>query len=194
MNAPSRLSLAPLVQDVGGIRGLILTVMPDCLMFDAWKHEEETFEPEDVASYFGDLIRANREGLRALGHTDEMQVTIEAGGRLVILRELPGDFVAGFVMKSDTPLGMVRIHVKRTLERLAPLLPSFKPEERPKSVRVIDYLRRYAPDPHAALLRVSLRTGIPMDVLNAPEAFTEAQTSLVANTVRDILGLEELHV
>lgn len=191
-----RLALAPLVQDATGIRGLILTVMPDCLMFDAWKHDEETFEAEEVASYFGDLIRANREGLRALASTssDEMQVTIEAGGRLVILRELPGDFIAGFVMKPDTPLGMVRIHVRRTLERLAPLLPTFKPTERPKSVRVIDYLRRYAPDPHAALLRVSLRTGLPMDVLNSPETFTEAQTNLVANTVRDLLGLEELHV
>ncbi|MCC7073709.1 MAG: hypothetical protein IT383_20530 [Deltaproteobacteria bacterium] len=191
----TRLALGSLVKDVGGIRALIITVMPDCLMFDAWKHEQEPFEPEEVASYFGDLIRANREGLRALSSQGEdMQVTIEAGGRLVVLRELPGDFVAGFVMQKDTPLGMVRIHVKRILERLATVLPSFKPEERPKGVRVLDYLRRYAPDPHAALLRVSLRTGLPMDVLNAPEALTEAQANVVASTVRDILGLEELHV
>lgn len=190
-----RLALAPLVQDVSGIRALIITVMPDCLMFDAWAHEEEAFAAEEVASYFGDLVRANREGLRALSSlSDEMQVTIEAGDRLVILRELPGDFVAGIVMKSDTPLGMVRLHVKRLLERLTEVLPSFKPEERPKSVRVLDYLRRYAPDPHAALLRVSLRTGLPMDLLHHPESLNDNQTDAVAASVRDLLGLEELHV
>ncbi len=190
-----RISIGPLVKDITGIRALVIAVMPDCLLFDSWKHDEEKFEPEDVASYFGDLIRANREGLRALSSlTQEMQVTIEAGDRLVILRELPGNFVAGFVMKADTPLGMVRIHVKRTLERLAEMMPTFKPQERPKGVRVIDYLKRYAPDPHAALLRLSLRTGLPMDVLGHPEALNEEQTATVAATVRDLLGLEELNV
>lgn len=191
----NRLALASIVQDVSGIRALIITVMPDCLMFDAWTHDEESFGAEEVASYFGDLIRANREGLRALSSlTSEMQVTIEAGDRLVILRELPGEFVVGFVMKSDTPLGMVRLHVKRMLERLTEVLPSFKPEERPKGVRVLDYLKRYAPDPHAALLRVSLRTGLPMDLLDHPETLSDPQTDAVAASVRDLLGLEELHV
>lgn len=189
------MSLAPIVQDVGGIRAVVVTMMPDCLLLDSWLHADEKFEPEEVGAYFGDLIRANREGLRALSSlTQEMQVTIEAGDRLVVLRELPGNFVVGFVMKIDTPLGMVRLHVKRMLERMVSVLPVFAPTERPKAVRVLEYLRRYAPDAHAAMLRISLRTGLPLEAMNHPETLSEAQTELIATAVRDVLGLEELHV
>ena len=48
-----RISIGPLVKDITGIRALVIAVMPDCLLFDSWKHDEEKFEPEDVASYFG---------------------------------------------------------------------------------------------------------------------------------------------
>lgn len=52
------------VGDIPALRGAFVTAMPDCLLFDSWSREQEDWTVEDVASYFGDLVRANREGLR----------------------------------------------------------------------------------------------------------------------------------
>lgn len=191
----ARIDVASTVADVPQLRGLFITAMPDCLLFGSWVREGETWHPEDVAAYFGDLIRANREGLKALGSWSAlMQVTIESADVLIILRELEGDFVAGFVFSRETPLGMVRLHIKRMTDRLQAQLPAFQVQERPRAVRVLEFLQRYAPDPHASLLRVSLQTGVPLETLARPEALAAEQLAAVERSIADILGIDELHL
>ncbi len=90
----TRTPIREVVADVPSLRGIFVTAMPDCLLFESWTRPEESWVPEDAASYFGDLVRANREGLRALqSWSAEMQVTIESADLLLVLRELRGDFV-----------------------------------------------------------------------------------------------------
>jgi predicted regulator of Ras-like GTPase activity (Roadblock/LC7/MglB family) len=191
----SRQDISQALEGVSAIRGLFITAMPDCLLFDSWMREESTWVAEDVASYFGDLVRANREGLKALGSwSAEMQVTIESADSLIILRELESDFVIAFVFDRETPLGMVRLQVKQVLERIQSLLPAIEVEERPEGVRVVEFLQRYAPDPHASLMRVALQTGIEMDALRHPESLTVEQVEAVKESAQDILGLEHLHI
>jgi len=184
------------VVGVPSIRAVFITAMPDCLLYEAWVREENSeWAVEDVASYFGDLVRANRHGLKALGSwSSEMQTTIESADMLVVLKEITSDFVCGCVFERGAPLGMVRLHLKRLLERILANLPSVHNEERPRGVRIVEFLDRYAPDPHAVLLRVSLRTGIPIDALKAAESMTADQIALMEESACRLLGLKQLNI
>ncbi len=190
-----RSQLKDVVADVPSLRGVFVTAMPDCLLFDAWILPNETWIPEDTASFFGDLVRANREGLKALkSWSSEMQVTIESADLLLVLKELRSDFVVTLAFQREAPLGMVRMYTKRLLDRLDGVLPRLEAKERPRSIRVREFLEKYAPDPHAALARVSLRTGISLDALRKPEALSAPQLDAFEESVKDILGLETLSI
>ena len=66
------------------------------------------------------------------------------------------------------------------------------PETRSRGVRLMEFFERYAPDPHASQLRLSLRTGISLDELDRPDMLSEEQVETVAAAVRDILGQEHV--
>ena len=181
--------------DVPSLVAVFVTVMPDCLLYDSWTREGEQLEPESTAAYFGDLVRANREGLKSLGSwSSEMQVTIESGDKLVVLREIRSDFVAACIFEAGVALGMVRFHLKRLLDRIAEALPQVEAERRPRAVRIVEFLSRYAPDPHAVLMRVSLRTGLPIEALQAPERLSEPDTEKLETAAKRILNLPALNV
>ena len=183
------------VQDVPSLRAVFITAVPDCLLYASWVREGETLVPEDVASYFGDLVRANRQGLKALGSwSSEMQVTIESADTLIVIREVREDFVCGCAFERSAPLGMVRLHLKRMLDRVVAHLPSIEPQERPRAVRVLEFLERYAPDPHAVLLRVSLRSQISTAELDDAAALNDEQTARLEAAAKAILGLETLNI
>lgn len=190
-------SLTQIASDVPSLQGVLITAMPDCLMFDAYLPSNTTWTPESVASYFGDLVRANREALKSMDNwSSDMQVTIESSESLIILKEVQEQFVIGFIFNLGTPIGMVRLHVQKMLRNIEQMLASFQadPEEAPRAVRIIDYLQRYAPDPHASLMRLALKTGIPIDSLNEPHLLSEEYLGSIEIAVQEILGLSELHI
>lgn len=179
--------------EVPQLIGVFVTAMPDSLLFSSWVRSGTEWSAEDVASYFGDLVRANREGLKALGSwSSEMQVTIESAESLVVLRELSQDFVCGCVFERNAPLGMVRLHLKRLLERITTALPKVQVEDRPRGLRIMEFLDRYAPDPHAVTLRVSLRSGISLDELKSPASLNPDQIQRLEETACKILGVNQL--
>jgi hypothetical protein len=67
-------------------------------------------------------------------------------------------------------------------------------EQENRGASVVEFLRKHAPDPHAALLRVALQTGIAVEDLQKPEGLTAEQIDRVEDSVRTILGLETLEV
>ncbi|MEZ4363535.1 MAG: hypothetical protein R3B48_25390 [Kofleriaceae bacterium] len=181
------------VVEVPQLIGIFVTAMPDSLLFSSWVRDGTEWSAEDVASYFGDLVRSNRQGLKALGSwSSEMQVTIESAESLVVLREISADFVCGCVFERNAPLGMVRLHLKRLLERVAQALPKVQAEDRPRGTRIMEFLDRYAPDPHAVTLRVSLRSGIPVDDLKSPASLSADQIKRLEETACKILGVHQL--
>lgn len=185
--------LQELVADIPSIRGVFITVMPDCLLFDSWVGTNSDWTPEDAASYFGDLVRANREGLKALSAwSSEMQVTIEAADVLLLVREVRTDFVVTCAFDNRVSLGMARLHLKRLLVQLEEMLPVVDVAERPRAVRILEFLGRYAPDAHAVLKRVSLRSGITLEDLQRPESLSDQRVQALEGSVKDILGLENL--
>lgn len=60
--------------------------------------------------------------------------------------------------------------------------------------KLLAYLDRYAPDTHAALLRVSLQTGLPVTLLRQPDNLSADEFSQVSESVRNILGVEQLNL
>lgn len=188
-------SLEDIVAKIRGIRGIFITAMPDCLLYDSWVRPDESWTGEDAAAHFGDLVRANREGLKRLNSwSSDMSVTIESADMMLILREIRSDFVATFAFDSSVALGMARLQIKQVLNVLGEMLPSIEPEERPRGERVLDYLMRYAPDAHAVMQRVSLRTRIPLGKLEHSEGLTDAECDTLERAVKDILGLDEISV
>lgn len=61
-----------------------------------------------------------------------------------------------------------------------------------KSELLIEQLQNEAHDKHAALQRLSLQTGYPLEVLEKPAELTEEQTVAVEAAVKRILGKDEL--
>ena len=57
-----------------------------------------------------------------------------------------------------------------------------------------EFLEKYAPDPHAALARIALRTGIGLEALKKAEGLTPGQVDVFETSVKDLLGLESLPV
>ena len=190
-----RTELSSVIAGVPSLNAMFITVMPDCLLYDSWVRSGLDWDPEQVASFFGDLIRANREGLKALrSWSREMQVTIESADLLLVLAEIREDFVVAFAFERSAPLGMVRLHVRRVMQQLQELLPKIEIKERPRAVRIIEFLQRYAPDPHAVLFRVSLRMGLDVDELKDPTALTPDEVELLETSVKELLNLERLAV
>lgn len=186
-------SLSHLTADVPSLRAVFVTVMPDCLLFDSWIRGDTEWSAEFVASYFGDMVRANREGLKALGAwSADVQHTIETPEYLIVLKELDQDFVCTCVFDRNAALGMVRLQTRKLHKAIGELLPQFEVEERPHGVRVVEFLERYAPDAHAVLLRVSLRTGIDRSLLQSPQDLAPEQVVQVERAACQILGLQEL--
>ncbi len=182
-------------RDVPSLRGVLVTAMPDCLLYDSWLSANADWSADELAAYLGDLFRANREGLKALeSWSSDMQVTIEAPEHLVLLKEMTADFVCACIFEKGIALGMARLHTQRLLERISSSLPSFRVEERPRGVRIVEFLNRYAPDPHAVLLRASLRTGLTIEALDQPELMDAEQVAQLEQTACDILGLESLNI
>lgn len=67
-----------------------------------------------------------------------------------------------------------------------------RPVARPRAVRLLEFYRRYAPDPQAALQRLALRSGVALEKLEHPEQLEENQVETIAAAVRDILGQEQV--
>jgi predicted regulator of Ras-like GTPase activity (Roadblock/LC7/MglB family) len=189
------ITLNSLISGIKGIEGLFLTAMPDCLLYDSWVSKEKSWSAEEVAVYFGDLIRSNREGLKALNaYSADMQVTIESSDLMVVLKEVRGDFVIGFVFDKSMPLGMIRLQVDKIVSRIMPTLPVIEVEKRSQGAKIMEYLNRYSPDSHAVINRLVLQTGLSKEKLTNPDLIDEHELKKLENAAMTILGVKELRL
>ena len=265
-----------LVSGIKQLNGVLIVVMPDCLLYSAWQRPGQTWDTEVVGAFFGELIRAHLDGLDAIqGWSNVTQVTLELDEALIIVRTIPDKehFIAGFVFDKAAAIGWARLQVQRVLgaidqsldaaaggvsapegvsvpEASAPIQvpdpvkappptpavsppppaveaakpavvkppaarseptpePATRPpartaapsgeserargEQLPKGTRLIKYLDAHAPDTHAALLRVSLQTGLPLTLLRMPDSLSDDEFAQVEESVRRILGVEQLN-
>ena len=71
--------------------------------------------------------------------------------------------------------------------------PAGDQDATPKGTRLLKYLDTHAPDTHAALLRVSLQTGLPLTLLRMPDSLSDDEFAQVEESVRRILGVDQLN-
>jgi predicted regulator of Ras-like GTPase activity (Roadblock/LC7/MglB family) len=136
---PADSCLARAIEGVPSLEAAFVVAMPDCLLVEAWMRPELDWPVDEAASWLGDLYRANREGLTALGTSPRSaQITVEAPDRLVLLGEVGRDFLCACVFDRCAALGMARLYLRRVLDRLAVLLPTITGEERPRATPALD--------------------------------------------------------
>lgn len=207
------LNLAAAAEGIPSLRAILITAMPGCMLFDAYlpgDSEVNQDDIEDAAAFFGDLIRANRETLKLFGSwSSNIQFTVESDELLYSVWGLRSDFVIGFVFDAGVPSGMIRhftrrmyLDLQQQIERMgghieAPeeLVLFEEPdvqEEQPRGVELLEYLRVYAPDPHASMFRISVKTGIPVEELENPSNLSGEDVSLIEQAVCDILGIDNI--
>ena len=187
--------IGELAEELPNLRAVLVTAMPDCLLFGDWARPDVDISSDKAAAYFGDLIRANHAGLKSMNsYSKQMQVTVESDDLLIVIREIRDNFVVTAVFDSGSPLGMVRLFVNRILESIDEKLPKLTASARPRGVLVVEFLRKYAPDPHAVLRRASLRAKLPMALLRSPRDLNEAQVAQLETVAKELLGLDELHI
>ena len=278
-----------LVSGIKQLNGVLVVVMPDCLLYSAWQRPGQTWDTEVVGAYLGELVRAHLDGLDAIeGWSDVKQMTVELDRALVVLRRVKDPFIVGYVFDKGAAIGWARLQIQRTIKAIersldsgpvesvptppppaprerviiaeppepvppeppppeppppapepvyvappepvqpesvpehlaqstgtgphfdkagahvAPIIdtpagdeeepePAVAEEDMPKGTRLIKYLDAHAPDTHAALLRVSLQTGLPLTLLRMPDSLSDDEFAQVEESVRRILGVEQLN-
>ncbi len=188
-----RKKIGELAEELPSLRAVLITAMPDCLLFDDWNRSDVSLEAERAAAYFGDLIRANHAGLKSMDAlTDRMQVTVEADEVLIVIREMRDNFVVTAVFDAGSPLGMVRLFVERILSIVDKSLPSREIQERSRGELLVNFMRKYAADPHAVLKRASLRSGISLSQLRAPAELSAPQVETLELVAQELLGLDHI--
>jgi predicted regulator of Ras-like GTPase activity (Roadblock/LC7/MglB family) len=195
------LNLAAAAQGVPALQGIFVITMPDCLLFDSYVLPSMQEASDDIAALFGEILRNQREALKLLGGwSSSLQITVESSDRLLHLREIQDNFLIVFSFEAHLPIGMARLFGRRIIEELHNQLqefyaPSSSPslsDEQPRAARILEYLKLYAPDPHASMMRLALRTGIPLEHLEVPSSLSAQALAQVEEAVCDILGIDQL--
>lgn len=285
-----------LVSGIKQLSGVLVVVMPDCLLYSAWQRSGQAWDTESAGAYLGQLMLSNTQGVQAIGGWSGVsQVTLETDDALVVVRHVKDPFVVAYVFDAGTAIGWARLQIQRTVSIIEASLvsddatieveeplparpmpkptavkpapapaarpvrtpmkpapapvskptpvaakpaPALKPspvaakpaapppaaakpaepimqptgtgpnygtprppedspakteQDLPKGTRLIKYLDQHAPDTHAALLRVSLQTGLPLTLLRMPDSLSDDEFAQVEESVRRILGVDQLN-
>lgn len=190
-----RTALHEIALDVPALRALFVATLPEGRLFEAWMRPKEPWNATEAATHIGDIHRACCHALEGLGvRQRDAQLTIESGALRIVIREVRDEYVVAFTFDRTAAASVVAAQVKRMLQRLDDMLPAGLRQEQPRGARLVDFVLRYAPDAHAVLQRVSLKTGIAVTRLQAREAMTPEELERLEAAVKDVLGLESLDV
>lgn len=189
-----RTALHEIAADVPSLRGLFVATLPEGRLFEAWMRPKEPWNAAETTAHVGDIHRACRHALDGLGVRQwDPQVTIESAVLRIVIREVRDEYVVAFAF-DRTAAESVAPQVRRMLQRIADVLPARVRQEVSRAARLVDFVQRYAPDAHAVLQRVSLKTGIAVARLSAREALAGEELDRLEAAVKDVLGLESLDV
>lgn len=207
---------ATIVRGIEPLRACFIVEATSGALYREFTRGPMTVEPAVVARAVAGLARAQTDVVGLAEPAD--LCTLEWPSVTVIVRSVSASALVAFFFDADTKLGVARMHIANVVDRLAAMLPSAhsrtvrsmpvvapsseagpepKPDpasaqEEPRGPRLIAYLDENAPDTHAALLRVSLQTGLPLSLLESPEKLSDEEFEQVTSSVRRILGVEQL--
>jgi predicted regulator of Ras-like GTPase activity (Roadblock/LC7/MglB family) len=192
----SYLGLEQEFSKIPSLQGVIVSVMPDGLLYDSYVPPSASWMADDVALKLAEVLQYSQQLSRAFDCSPSNQMTLETDDGIVVIRELHQQFVVGTLFSEDLPMALIRSFSLRVIERIEQELAKKQTKSTPQAasnaMRVLRYLKQYTPDPHTSMMRVALKTGIPLSTLNQPQELNAEQTTKIETAVKEMLGLEEL--
>ncbi|MEN9213522.1 MAG: hypothetical protein Q6L68_09845 [Thermostichus sp. DG02_5_bins_236] len=150
---------------------------------------------DSLGTYASDLLRANNRVCQVVGSASEADYLLAGSAevRLVIKAFSKTPYFVLLLTKSSTNLKLVLERINAILVDGKPLLPPVQDQAVSTAKLLLNYARRYAPDPNFVTLRLSLKTGLNRERLEKGE-LNEQEVRILYKAVADILGTERLPI
>ncbi len=179
-------------ESIEHLKGVVIVQLPDCVVWKSW--QSMAFDDTEIAAYFGDMVKAQRQACQSLNKgLQDLRFSIESDQLTLLVSELAKkNYVAVFVFSGQVALGLARYTVKRLSSIIAEHLPDEELVTLSPGRRVIAFIERYAPDPHAVMMRIALQTKIPFDRFNDPDNLTAEELMQIELAAQMILGVSNI--
>ena len=105
------------------------------------------------------------------------------------MTEISSRFIGVFIFRNPVRLGLVRLAIKRLTERILPHLPTEAVEVESEAKRLIEFILRYAPDPHVVMERIALKARIASERIYGVENLSREEIARIREAAEEILGI-----
>ncbi|MCS7226150.1 MAG: hypothetical protein NZ821_04075 [Gloeomargarita sp. SKYB31] len=188
-----------LQQHVAGLPGVLAVLIGRTT--DDQTIAEINYDPEAVAdihslgAYASDLVRTNVRFCQLFDAQAMADYILAGSGRIrLLVKAFPkSPYFVLMMTKVTTELKLVIERLKAILLDAQPLLPDPTDTTKSTAQLLLDYARRYAPDPNFVLLRLSLKTGLDPEKL-AKGHLSANEVRLLYRGVAELLGVERLPI
>lgn len=214
--------LEALVSDIPSLRACLIIEAQSGALHRSFRRGSVPADPDAAARALAQLARAQADvfgtgepaSLATLEWTTETVLLRSVNASALMAFYFPADVKLGLARMHVTRVldragsllpvaGQATVLEIPAVPAPAPVVTSAPPPSTPSKAasapaevsagrKLIDYLDANAPDTHAALLRVSLQTGLPLSLLKTPDELSSAEFEQVTQSVQRILGVEQL--
>ena len=188
-------------QHIAGLPGLIAVLIGRAtdgatvakVTYVSDSQEEQALER--LGTYAGDLLQANSRLCQTVSPDQEADYLLAGTPALrVVIKAFPkSPYFVLFLTRSITDLKAISDRIKAILIDGKPLLPPVQDSAMSVAQALMDYAKRYAPDPNFVALRLSLKTGLDRNRLEKG-TLTRQELRILYKAVADLLGRERLPI
>jgi|GEM_PF-1969532 hypothetical protein len=188
-------------QHIAGLPGLIAVLIGRLtdgktvakVTYVSDSQEEQALER--LSTYAGDLVQANSRLCQLVSSDQEADYLLAGTSALrVVIKAFPkSPYFVLFLTRSITDLKAISDRIKAILIDGKPLLPPVQDSTMSVAQALMDYAKRYAPDPNFVALRLSLKTGLDRNRLEKG-TLTRQELRILYKAVADLLGRERLPI
>ncbi len=186
-------------QHIAGLPGLIAVLIGRVtdgatvakVTYASDSQEEQALER--LGTYAGDLLQANSRLCQTVSPGQEADYLLAGTPALrVVIKAFPkSPYFVLFLTRSITDLKAISDRIKAILIDGKPLLPPAQDSTMSAAQALLDYAKRYAPDPNFVALRLSLKTGLDRNRLEKG-TLNRQELRILYKAVADLLGREHL--
>ncbi|MFS8852782.1 hypothetical protein NW832_08310 [Synechococcus sp. R5-16] len=188
-------------QHIAGLPGLIAVLIGRAtdgttvakVTYVSDSQEEQALEL--LGTYASDLVQANSRLCQLVSSDQEADYLLAGTSALrVVIKAFPkSPYFVLLLTRSITDLRAISERIKAILIDGKPLLPPVQDSTMSVAQALMDYAKRYAPDPNFVALRLSLKTGLDRNRLEKG-ALSRQELRILYKAVADLLGRERLPI
>jgi len=150
---------------------------------------------ELLGTYASDLLQANNRICQTVSPGEEADYLMAGSPQVrLTLKAFPkSPYFVLFLTKPSTDLKAISERIKAILIDGKPLLPPVQESTMSVAQALLNYARRYAPDPNFVMLRLSLKTGIDRNRLEKG-SLSSQELRLLYKAISDLVGAKRLPI